>query len=689
MNAKANTGRAAAPEGAREGTPEGRAAIGVEAEAAPGERTAGPAVVADGVRFTYDGDSYALDGVTASVREGEFLCILGGNGSGKSTFAKHVNALLTPDEGRVLTCGMDTSDARFTYDIRQSAGMVFQNPDDQLVASLVEDDVAFGPENLGVAPGELRRRVSECLDAVGLSGFERHETYALSGGQKQRVAIAGALAMNPRILVLDEASAMLDPRGRNGLMRVVRKLVEDGMTVVMITHFMEEAAAADRVIVMEGGRIACSGAPEDVLADEALLRRLNLEVPFAARLSHALIAAGVPITPAVTERALVENVAAALEGRAEADADAAAFGNAAGPDRDSAENAKDTRDAGTPREENAAAIDEEPNGSGTNGAHTCAAKADEPRAVIELQGVSFTYDAAEAKRARKRAGKPAAKQAKWGNSPDALWALSDVSLRVREGEFLGIAGHTGSGKSTLIQHMNGILSPTEGRVLVAGRDAGDKRGAAHARATVGVVFQYPENQLFAATVAEDVAFGPRNLGLSQGEIDARVDEALSAVGLTQDIKGKSPFELSGGQQRRVAFAGVLAMRPRVLVLDEPAAGLDPAARISFLRMVKRFHEDGMTVVMVSHNMDDLAELCGRVVVLNEGKIALEGSPEEVFSQAEALKAIGLSTTSANRAAALLRKRGIPVATRGLATESDVVAAVRRAWDASRGLEDAR
>ncbi len=637
------------------------------------------AIDARGVRFTYDGDSFALDGLDARIRPGEFTCILGGNGSGKSTFAKHVNALLTPDEGSVLVNGMDTSDEALTYAVRQSAGMVFQNPDDQLVASLVEDDVAFGPENLGVPAPELRRRVTDRLADVGLSGFEKHETYALSGGQKQRVAIAGALAMNPRILVLDEASAMLDPRGRRGLMRVVRKLAREGMTVVMITHFMEEAALADRVIVMEAGRVACEGAPKEVLADEKLLERLNLEVPFAAHVSHAIARAGVPIASAVTEGELVENVCAFVGGKAARSAatEAQERTMTAGATHMPTANATQppaTDAEGEPRREREDAQ---------------AANAAAP--LIELENVSYTYDTALAKRQRKRGTKTATKQAKWGNSPDAAWALEGVSLAIREGEFLGIAGHTGSGKSTLIQHLNGILHPTSGRVLVCGRDIADKRAAQDARAIVGVVFQYPENQLFAATVAEDVAFGPRNLGLAEEEIDARVDESLRAVGLDPAaVKAKSPFELSGGQKRRVAFAGVLAMRPRVLVFDEPAAGLDPAARESFLTMVARLHEEGLTVVMVSHNMDDLAALASRVAIMNEGKLVMEGAPDKVFSRADELEAIGLSTTSAERVARLLRTRGIPVAARGLATEGDVVRSVVAAAAAAGRLpEDSR
>ena len=254
-----------------------------------------PIIRVSDVSFTYDGEAFALSGASVQIERGEFVCILGGNGSGKSTLAKHINALLVPDEGSVTVLDHDTRDERSTYFIRSHAGMVFQNPDDQLVASLIENDVAFGPENLGVPTDDLRQRVADALADVGLQGFDKRETAALSGGQKQRVAIAGVLAMEPSILILDEATAMLDPRGRKGLMRVCHELHDRGMTVVMITHFMEEAAQADRVIVLEEGRVACDGTPQDVLVQAELLEHLNLDLPFAAELSLELGRRGVPV----------------------------------------------------------------------------------------------------------------------------------------------------------------------------------------------------------------------------------------------------------------------------------------------------------------------------------------------------------------------------------------------------------
>ena len=592
-----------------------------------------------GVSFSYDGAVSALDGVDLNIEDGEFFCILGGNGSGKSTFAKHLNALLQPDAGTVRINGMDASDPELVYDIRSTAGMVFQNPDDQLVATLVEDDVAFGPENLGVPSAQIAQRVREALKGVGLVGFERHETHALSGGQKQRVALAGVLAMEPRVLILDEASSMLDPRGRKGLMKACHALHDRGMTIVMITHFMEEAAEADRVAVFRAGRVAMLGTPEEILTRADELAELNLDMPESCRLGRSLRAKGVPVCAQVREADMVAEIAQAYAER-----------SGAGTAGQSSASQLEIADGTVP-------VDNEGNAS-------------EP--VIEISHLSHSYSlsARERRRWRKRsatAGK-SNKQALWGNDPSSPWALRDVSLTVRRGEFLGLAGHTGSGKSTLVQHLNGLIRPQEGFVRALGLDLANKKDAAAVKAKVGVVFQYPERQLFAETVALDVAFGPRNLGLPQDEVDRRVESSLSRVGLDLTTVGdKSPFELSGGQQRRVAFAGVLAMEPEVLVLDEPMAGLDPAARRDFLELIDRLHRDGLTVVMVSHSMDDLANCCDRIVVMNEGAVFAEGTPAQVFAHADELKSIGLGVPAAQRMALALAEAGVPLRCAGLYT----------------------
>ena len=592
-----------------------------------------------GVSYSYDGAAPALDGIDLDIEDGEFFCILGGNGSGKSTFAKHLNALLQPDAGTVRVNGMDASDPELVYDIRSTAGMVFQNPDDQLVATLVEDDVAFGPENLGVESAQIAQRVREVLKAVGLVGFERHETHALSGGQKQRVALAGVLAMEPRVLILDEASSMLDPRGRKGLMKACHALHDRGMTIVMITHFMEEAAEADRVAVFQAGRVAMLGTPDEILTRADELEQLNLDMPASCCLGRALRAKGVPVRAQVREADMVAEIS-----RAYAEQDGA-----------------DAVVHPVPPRSDAAAGDS---------VVTDGPDVSDP--VIELSHVSYSYSlsARERRRWHKRSSAEGAstKQTLWGNDPSSPWALRDVSLTVCRGEFLGLAGHTGSGKSTLVQHLNGLIRPQEGSVRALGLNLSNKKDAAAVKAKVGVVFQYPERQLFAETVAQDVAFGPHNLGLPQDEVDRRVESSLARVGLDLAAVGdKSPFELSGGQQRRVAFAGVLAMEPEVLVLDEPMAGLDPAARRDFLELIDRLHREGLTVVMVSHSMDDLANCCDRIVVMNEGAVFAEGTPAQVFAHADELKSIGLGVPAAQRMALALAEAGVPLRCAGLYT----------------------
>ena len=242
-------------------------------------------------------------------------------------------------------------------------------------------------------------------------------------------------------------------------------------------------------------------------------------------------------------------------------------------------------------------------------------------------------------------------------------ALDDVSLTIHDGEFVGLIGHTGSGKSTLVQHLNGLILPTSGQITVDGMDLADKNTDKRAiRRRVGLVFQYPENQLFEETVAKDIAFGPKNLGLDEAEIDRRVRTAMRRVALDYDkLSQRSVFELSGGQMRRVAIAGVLAMEPQTLVLDEPCAGLDPKGREEILGLISDLHrESGATIVMVSHSMDDVAALAERVIVMNHGKVAMDGAPREVFSRGEELRAIGLDVPQAVELAQKLRENGYDV-----------------------------
>ncbi|MBQ3109092.1 MAG: energy-coupling factor transporter ATPase [Clostridia bacterium] len=261
-------------------------------------------------RYSAEAEEQALTGVSLTVRKGEFLAIVGHNGSGKSTLAKHLNALLLPTEGAVLVDGMDTKEEELTLPIRQKVGMVFQNPDNQIVTTIVEEDVGFGPENLGVDPVEIRERVDKALATVGMTEYATSAPHMLSGGQKQRIAIAGMLAMRPEVLVLDEATAMLDPKGRKEVLATVSRLnSERGMTVVMITQYMEEAVLADRVAVMAGGRLAMLGSPKEIFARAEELRACGLDAPPMVELRDALMQDGID---AVKDAITVEEMADAL-----------------------------------------------------------------------------------------------------------------------------------------------------------------------------------------------------------------------------------------------------------------------------------------------------------------------------------------------------------------------------------------
>ena len=270
-------------------------------------------LTAQNLKFRYDSDQpvYALDGVSTEVKRGEFVAVLGANGCGKSTLAKHFNAILLPESGKVYVEGMDTADDDKIYDIRQTVGMVFQNPDNQIVATVVEEDVAFALENLGVPPEEMRRRVDDSMKMAGIYEYRERAPHNLSGGQKQRVAIAGVVAMRPDCLILDESTAMLDPRGRAQVMKTIRNLRDAGISIVSITHYMEEAAQADRILVMSRGRIVMEGTPEQVFSQTKRLHGYHLDVPQATELRDELAAAGLPmpeniITPEECAKAIFD-----------------------------------------------------------------------------------------------------------------------------------------------------------------------------------------------------------------------------------------------------------------------------------------------------------------------------------------------------------------------------------------------
>lgn len=544
---------------------------------------------AEQVRFQYkkrdvDGNVIAteeiLKGVDITIKKGEFIALLGRNGSGKTTFSKQLNAILRPSEGTVTVDEMGTRDVEKLYEIRQRVGMVFQNPDNQMVAANVEEEVAFGPENLGMESDIIVARVKQALEQVRMWKRRKTAPNHLSGGQKQRIAIAGILAMHPDYIVLDEPTAMLDPKGRKEVMEALQRLnQEQEMTVILITHDMEEAALASRVILLADGQMRFDGRPEKFFGADALLAEMGMEAPLSYRVQQAM-------------------------------GSAANLQSGAGEKRDKCKiDALDTFE--------------------------------KDKDLLSLQHVSYIY------------------------SPGTAYekvALDDVNLSLGKGEIVGLAGHTGSGKSTMIQLLNGLLKPTSGTVTFEGKDIHAKGYSGnYLRSKVGMVFQYPEHQMICDTVWEDVAFGPSKQGLTGEACETRVEEALRFVDLPEKYYQASPLQLSGGQKRRVAIAGVLAMHPEYIILDEPAAGLDAAGKREIFDRIRRMsREQGIGVLLVSHSMEDLAEYADRIIVLDDGKKILDDRPAQIFAKRETLADCGLDVPETVKLADKLRANGYQI-----------------------------
>lgn len=576
------------------------------------------------------GEKNAVDSVSLDVEKGEFIAILGHNGSGKSTLAKHINAILMPTSGILYVNGKDTADARNIWDIRQSAGMVFQNPDNQIIETVVEEDVGFGPENLGVETEEIWKRVESALGKVGMLEFRKHSPSRLSGGQKQRVAIAGVLAMHPDCIVLDEPTAMLDPHGRKEVIQTLKELNEkEKVTIILITHHMNEAALADKIFVMNEGKIALQGTPKEVFSHYDEMKKIGLDVPVSTEIAHGLKKYGWHMPDdIISEEELLDSIKKNLPEKAE----------------------KGTEHRVKQKNESKAEQDN----------REAQQQKDSGEVILSLRDVNYIYSADTVYRRH---------------------ALKNVSLDIWKGEFIAVIGHTGSGKSTLIQHLNGLNKPSSGKILYKGQDISEKSfKLSDLRKKVGLVFQYPEYQLFETTVLLDVAFGPKNLGCDREQAEQQAREALALVGLPEECYEMSPFELSGGQKRKAAIAGVLAMNPEVLILDEPTAALDPYGRDEILSILEDLHrKKNITILLVSHSMDEVARFAQRIIVMDKGEILMDGTPADIFRRHKELEEIGLAAPQAMYIMKELKKYGLPVDTE-IFTPQEAVKEINRIRD---------
>ena len=601
----------------------------------------------------------ALSALNFSIEAGSFVCILGHNGSGKSTLAKLFNALQLPTEGTVFVSGMDSREEKNIFPIRREVGMVFQNPDNQIIASVVEEDVGFGPENIGLPTDEIWQRVNNALSAVHMEPYRLKSPNHLSGGQKQRVAIAGTLAMEPKTIVLDEPTAMLDPSGRKEVLESVLELKrKKGISIILITHYMEEAVDADRILLMDSGKLVMDGNPRGVFQNVERLKEYRMDVPIITELAHKLQKKGFPIEKTILKKEELEEELFKLdkEGFVLKEELLKTEKEGTVPREEEAEKEKMATEVLSKEEENPLSKGrniklERSTSQGEDEVDTAQNKnAALSDYIVEVDHLSAIFQEGTAMES---------------------FALKDLSMKIRRGSLTAVIGHTGSGKSTLVQHLNGLIKAKSGEIFVSFRENPplvktgksflffkgkktviEKKGRLSLseegfdyralRFKVGLVFQYPEYQLFEETVLEDVMFGPLNQGKKREDAEVLAKEALASLGIGEELYAKSPFELSGGQKRKVAIAGVLAMGPELLILDEPTAGLDPAGRDELFEEIAGLRRNyAMTILLVSHSMDDVARYADEVLVLHQGELKIEGTVEEVFSKKEELEAMGL------------------------------------------------
>jgi energy-coupling factor transport system ATP-binding protein len=549
--------------------------------------------------------------------------LVGANGSGKSSLVRLLDGLRLPSSGEVRVAGLPTSGPAGRRAARALVGLVFQSPVDQIVASSVEEDVAFGPENLGLPRPEIRRRVDAALAAVGLEAKARASSHFLSSGQQQRLAVAGALATDARCLAFDEATAMLDPEARGMVLSLMDELVAAGKTVIHVTHDMDEASRASRILLLDAGALVFDGSPKELFevaahSQEDRLRAIGL--PPCVELAIEL---GLEPRSRESPAELASRIAAAIR-------EGSLLGSGAAPER---------RDIPPPR----------------RAALAPSASAVAP-AAFSLSGLGHSYLRGTS-----------------GETP----SLSGVNLDIPEGLAVAFVGRTGSGKSTALQILDGLVSPSEGRVLAFGLDLSDAAVDLRAvRMRSPLAVQRPESALFERYAADDVAFGPRNLGLKGKALVERVRRSMEEAGLGYEaFRDRPTLSLSGGEKRRLALAGVLAMDGDALLLDEPSSALDPPAKRAILGLALGRAASGTTVVMATHSMEEAAA-ADLAAVFDGGRLVALGDPETLFYDRYD-EAWGIGRPFAVALALALEAEGLPLRPRPL-VQGELAPSIRAA-----------
>ena len=549
-----------------------------------------PIIELKDVSFAYgQGAANALDHVSLSIAEGDFVGVIGPSGAGKSTLASVMSGAIPHHFGgqlfgATLIDGKDTCEVTLT-DISRIVGSVLQDIDAQMVASVVEDEMLFGLENFGVPHAQIEERISQTLATVGISDLREREIATLSGGQKQKVAIAAILALAPRVLVLDEPTAALDPASSTLVFETLRKVNElAGITVVVIEQKVALLSEyCDRVLVMNEGALAFDGEPHEVFSHAAELRAMGVDSPRVARMANSLAARGIiaaGTTPCLNVAEAAELVAGLVAGRTGASPASEAEKSVAAAAR------AGSRHVPAPR----------PHAEGA-----------EP--VVELSHVNFAY-------------------------PNGGATVDDLEMRVYPGELVGIVGQNGAGKTTLTKLLNGLLRPASGTVRIAGMDTCDVPTSAIA-ARCATLFQNPDRQICKDTVLEEVAFGLTLHGAGEQEARTRAAAAAERFGLPLD---ESPFSLSRGQRQMVALASVVVLDPEVVLLDEPTSGLDYRECMTVMETVREMAERGCAVIMVCHDMEVVSDFAERLVVMANGRILARGVADQIFADADLMRA---------------------------------------------------
>jgi energy-coupling factor transporter ATP-binding protein EcfA2 len=523
-------------------------------------------------------ESRVLRGIELEVERGEFVSIMGPTGVGKTTLCLALNGIVPQStggtiRGEVVVAGLNTRQHPVP-ELASLVGVVFQDPESQFFNMTVEDEVAFGPESLGLDPREIRERVDWALAVVGMRPHRHRSPFQLSEGEKQRVAVASILAMSPHILVLDEPTSGLDPIGKAEVFRVIKELKQrEQMTIIMVEQESEKIAEfSDRVVVLCDGKVALADTPDRVFTQVELMREIGLAVPQVSELAHLF------------------------------------------------NTRRNTSYAFISLEDAYQRLPKTGCNTGNSKPETRNSRPETRNSNIVVQDLWYSYGG-------------------------EIAALRGLDLEIKDGDYVAVIGQNGSGKTTLVKHFNGLLKPTRGRVLVrhtihnmqhvALKDTAGLTVGQLAQ-TVGYVFQNPDHQIFCATTSEELAFGPRNLGLPEAEVKKRVEEALACFDL-EEYADWPPAVLGYGLRRKIGVAAVYSMHPRIFILDEPTIGLDWRSTMELMELIGEMHRNGHTIILVTHDMKLVAEFSQKSLVLRDGQVLVYDDTRTVFKNSEVLR----------------------------------------------------